>query len=730
MFIVRILAAALLFFNASFLMAQADSKHVTMGAQFIEIENSPYLAISLTNKEGWHTYWKNPGDAGIPIKFEFLSDSTPYALTPLEWPAPKRFIEPGDILAYGYSGKNVFFYKLTQNNISELDGKKLTIKGDWLVCENICIPGKDELSIDFKKASLLNIEKGVISKSEDVVESFENLPIVKEIPELEIYLSKGLEENTLVLNYTLTGIDSQSLNFHTNLLTPFLVEPLDYKHEKLFYDSNSKTLYGKMEIDWDGIYSDPVYELPSDGNLKSPIEAKFLFQFQEEKKPAVVSKTFNSFSLTGTEQLESYLKTLTPITADKEVRLSNTQTSETSILTFLLFAFLGGLILNLMPCVLPVISLKLFGLMIHVDEEPKKILKHNLFYSFGVISTFIILGVFVLALKASGEKIGWGFQLQSPIFVFAMMAVILIMAMNMLGLFEFVTPGGRKLGNAQLKSGMGGDFFNGVLATILSTPCSAPFLGTALTFAFTTSTFNIFLTFFFVGLGLSFPFLLTGFFPRLISFLPKPGMWMEKLKYILGFTLLLTFVWLYDVLTHLIDFDYAGIYINTIFIGLFFAFFFRKKITKRFGWDLLFFSLPIVLTTMLYAQKGFDVYQGQKSEITRGKVDWKPWSPEKLDALKTSKKLVFMDFTAKWCLTCKVNKKLVLDTDAFSELVKKHDMETLLGDWTQRDDAITTFLNRYNIVGVPAYFVQMPNGEIKFLGETITIAKIEEALKD
>ena len=234
-----------------------------------------------------------------------------------------------------------------------------------------------------------------------------------------------------------------------------------------------------------------------------------------------------------------------------------------------------------MPCVLPVISLKLFGLIIHSNETKKQILKHNLSYTAGVLASFLILGAAVVILKASGDQIGWGFQLQSPLFVLTMMIILLVMALNMLGLFEFVTPGGKHLGNAEIKKGMGGDFINGVLATILSTPCSAPFLGTALTFAFTTSYLNIFLIFIAVGIGLSFPFLLTGFFPALIKFLPKPGLWMENLKRLLGLSLILTAIWLYDVFFAILSHEALGLYINTLFALIIFAFYFRKHMSKN-----------------------------------------------------------------------------------------------------------------------------------------------------
>ena len=711
--------------NAFALTPNAE-EHVKMSATAIGLNDNPYLVISLKNDDHWHTYWKNPGDAGLTIKFEIFENGNKKDFKALNWPAPKKYLEAGDILAYGYSGTNHFFYELPRN----LYNRELEIKGTWLVCKDICIPGSATTKIKLGTAGWGESHSFKVT-AKDISATFSKLPKLTATPNnLEIFLTKAKEENKLAIQYTLTNFNFRNFNKKSNLLTPYLRPPFDYKHEKLYFDKTNNTLYGRMYVDWDGEYEEPEWPLPQDGIFKKPIVAKFLVQFDKSKKPILIKHSFNQFAMTGDESMESFFKTLTPVTGKMIDVKSSSSNDDKSLLYFILFAFLGGLILNLMPCVLPVISLKLFGLVVHSDESKSKILKHNLAYTAGVISSFMALAAVILFLKSSGEKIGWGFQLQSSGFVFAMMIILFVMVLNMLGLFEFITPGGKSLGNTQIKKGMVGDFLNGILATILSTPCSAPFLGTALTFAFTTGPSSIFIIFFFVGLGLSFPFILTGFFPKLISFLPKPGMWMEKLKNILGFTLLLTFVWLYDVLASIIDFTASGIYLNIIFTLIFMAFFFRKYITKIFFWNIVFFALPIALTVNFISNDGLKVDYGTKSKIQKtNDQTWNKWSQESMDRLKVQKKWVFIDFTAKWCLTCKVNKKLVLETDSFSRFAKENKLELLIADWTKRDDYITDFLNKYKIVGVPAYFLQRPNGEIIHLGETISIGKIRDNMK-
>lgn len=703
----------------------AQEKHVDMSARLFEHESKNILAISLENEKKWHTYWKNPGDAGLPVKFKLSVNGEELSTKALEWQVPKKYLEAGDILTYGYEGIYHFFFELSEEEVNKVTESGLDIHGTWLVCKDICIPGEGQLklSVSSKVGSAGNKPETTLSQLKKVIQS---LPKATAPPqELEIFLAKGSEENKLILQYTLKNVDINKFNKKSNLLTPFLATPLDFKREKLYFDKDNKTLYGVMSVDWDGEYEEPERPLPQDGVFKIPVGTKFLFKPYADSPALAVEKTFTEFSIGGQEAFDQFLSGLSPL---GEKSKTGKEQGEKSIALILLFAFLGGLILNLMPCVLPVISLKLFGLIVHSNESKKQILKHNVAYTAGIVVTFWAIAAVVLGLKSGGEQIGWGFQLQSPMFVFVMMAVIFILAMNMLGLFEFVTPGGNKLGNVEMKKGFSADFINGVLATILSTPCSAPFLGTALTFAFTTSNFNIFLTLTFVGIGLAFPFILTGIFPKLVSFLPKPGMWMEKLKNLLGLTLLLTFVWLYDILSGQIDYDLFGIYINTIFVMLFFAFFFRKFITKKLVWNMIFFLIPIALTVITIKDKGLEVADKSQSTATSSHgLDWKPWSEEAMSSLKGQ--WVFIDFTADWCLTCKVNEKLVLNTDDFSNLVKEKGLKLLLGDWTRRDDNITKFLRSYDIVGVPAYFIQTPSGEVISLGEVISVDKIKKNIK-
>lgn len=665
------------------------------------------LVVTINHDKGWHTYWKNPGDAGIASSFKFYKGNSELNLKSFEWPVPKLYVEAGDIQTIGYAGKQHFFFDAHEGHI------KAVI--NVLICKDICIPGSANLLLG-ESEQFTSDRREKPATNEELEKKFSELPAPGQLPEgFEYYLTRTKDKNELVLHYSLPNVSSPELSRKLSLLTSFPMNPFTFKRESVYFKDG--VLYGKTTIDWDGEYLDPPVALPENGKFAQNYQIPFLFNPPGKGDVTVVNLTFSDFSV-GSEALDQFYKSLEAATPPQSTENAGAAT----FVTYMILAFLGGLILNLMPCVLPVISLKLFSLIKYQDSSRKRLLRHNLFFTMGVISTLLALASVVVALKAGGEEIGWGFQLQSPSFILFMMLLLFIMTMNMFGLFEFKTPGGSKLGSAEVKDSIWGDFFTGVLTTILSTPCSAPFLGTALTFAFTTSYFTVYLIFVFIGLGISFPFLLTALFPSTLKFLPRPGMWMEKLKYVLGFTLLVTTIWLYDVFVSLVDFDLISWRVNLLFACWFFLFFFSKKVKNRFVPATL---IVLTLGLTLVAFKDLKLRSQASSVHTTSK--WSPWSEAKLSELKGE--VVFMDFTAEWCLTCKVNKKLVLETSAFEEMAAREGIKLLRADWTKRDDHITQFLRRHNVVGVPAYFVQKKDGTIVHLGETISVSKVEKNIK-
>lgn len=710
---------------------------VLVRGDYLKIADSSYILISFKNEPHWHTYWLNPGDAGLPIRFDFLLDQKPIQLNSLPWPIPERHIEPGDIMAYGYQNEHTFYFPLNQN-LDELKNKNLNVQLKWLVCKHVCIPGQKELtgtftnnSFEFSKPAAFEIS------SEELLNRFNQLPKEVSWPsQLDLTLVKTDQENELSLFYTVTDIEGAKIPININLLTPYPLTPFDFKRENLYQDKHHN-FYGKMTVAWDGAYQEPPINFPKNGIFEKPITFKFLYSNPINGQVEIVSKTFTQFSLEGFKESTSLMSLLQKVDTNKQPPKNTTAMvvdhTSTSLLFMLFFGFIGGLILNVMPCVLPVISLKLFGLLSLSRKRKRTIFLHNMFYSLGIVSSFVALAIIVLGLKYSGQSIGWGFQLQSPSFVALMIFVIFIFSLNLFGLFEFKTPGGSFLGDVQLKKGFGGDFLSGILATILSTPCSAPFLGTALTFAFTSGPLEIILIFIFIGLGLAFPFLITGIFPALISFLPKPGHWMLTVKKFLGMAMILTTLWLMDIFSNLIVSPSSLIKMFTALALIFFAFYMKKKITKNKPLLAFTFILPILfLGSIILSELSATppTLSGPSNLIKEKRLQglpWETWSPERMEELKLKKVPTFVDFTAKWCFTCKVNEKLVLETDEFSEFIKNNKITLLLADWTKRDEAIGVWLKSNGKVGIPAYFILTKEGAIIDLGETISMDEIKKA---
>lgn len=707
---------------------------VQVAIQSFSLDNKSYLAISFENHPHWHTYWKNPGDAGLAIKNQFLLNKKEIKLTEEEWPAPKRFIENGTQWAYGYSGSYTIFYRLDKDDLNRISGKPLELNSTWLVCKHICIPGQKQISFKLSSGKVVSSTGDLLAPlpESELASRLINLPKLTSTPDyLDIKLMKGIKEKTLVLSYEVHKTTDVNFLNNANLMYSFPSPPLDFLHENLVVKEMSLT--GIVEINWDGEYSTPPEDFPKDGKFKKPHSLKFLFNDPVQRKVVVIEKTFSGFDL---NPATAAVNTNTPDTNESVTSASQvitvpdttkTLASTNSLFYYLVLAFIGGLILNIMPCVLPVISLKLFGLIKYKNESRKKILKHNFFYTTGILFTFVILGFIVLAFKSIGTQVGWGFQLQSPNFIAIMIIVLFIFSLNMFGMFEFATPGGRHLGNIQTEEGFIGDFLSGILATILSTPCSAPFLGTALTFAFTSSTISIFLIFIMIGLGLAFPFILTGFFPSLVSFLPKPGKWMNTVKKVLGLTLVLTIIWLFDVYNALVDGSVHMTKLGTALLFIFAGTWIAKKRDKWMG------AVSFLIAAGLFVSMATSTVITSKDDQTalirdkqaRG-LAWEAWSFEKMKEHKINQEVVFIDFTAKWCFTCKINERLVLDTDEFKNFVKDNNIKLLIGDWTKRDEVIGSFLRQNGLVGVPAYFIQKRDGTLVNLGETVTISRIKE----
>ena len=400
----------------------------------------------------------------------------------------------------------------------------------------------------------------------------------------------------------------------------------------------------------------------------------------------------------------------------------------------LFYGFLGGLILNLMPCVLPVISLKIFGFIKQAGESPRRIFSHGLAFIGGIFTWFLGLGILVVVLKSGGSEVTWAFQFQNPWFNVAIGSVVFVFALNLFGVFEVVLPGraGTALESASSSGGLAGSFFQGVFATLLATPCTAPFLGTALGFAFSQSAAVILAMFAAVASGMGVPYLLLTARPGWMKFLPRPGAWMERLKQLMGFPLMATLVWILNI---------VGGQRGTDGVFWFLCFLLCLAISC---WLYGSFCGPLsragsraaaIFLAALIAGGGGWYFLGEKFADPGGResggIAWVPFSARELSALQASGKPIFVDFTADWCITCKFNERTAIDTPAVRQLLRDKKVVPMKADWTNANPEITAALKAFGRVGVPFYVIY-PAGrpaDPVVLPEILTESILLDALK-
>jgi thiol:disulfide interchange protein DsbD len=388
-----------------------------------------------------------------------------------------------------------------------------------------------------------------------------------------------------------------------------------------------------------------------------------------------------------------------------------------SLLFVLISAFVGGLILNVMPCVLPVIALKILGFVNQSREAPAHVRRLGLIYAVGILTSFLVLAGIVVAVKAAGHRASWGMQFGNPVFIVSLTVLVTLVALNLFGIFE-VTLSGKLMGAAgELagKEGAAGAFFNGVLATALATPCTAPFLGAALGFAFAETASVIVLTFLTVGAGLAAPYVLLTWNPAWLKFLPKPGAWMEKFKIAMGFPMLATMVWLFTLTQ--VHYGKRVLWLGFFLVALAVAAWvfgeFVQRGRKRKGLAVAL-AAGILAGSYAYAMEGqlhwraplkpIAAAAGSLAERPDG-IQWRAWSRQAVDQARAAGRPVFVDFTADWCVTCQANKKTSIEIPSVREKLKEIDAVALLGDYTAVPDNITDELNRFGRAGVPLVLV-------------------------
>jgi thiol:disulfide interchange protein len=635
------------------------------------VPSKPFtVGLLLRMAPGWHTYWKFSGDAGLPTELKWKLPPG-WKVGDIQWPIPLKTIDPGDIETYGYENEVLLMQEITPP--AKIDGlsAKPSTEANWLVCEKICIPGGATLQL--------------------------NLPVA----------STSQPANTDVFAR------------YRRLLPQTLPGP------------------NVARADWNRVGSDLRLKITGETLAKYPAVDFFPLPVQETilRHPAVQSRNNNEIVLRI--PLESAPKDLSSIAGlvvfaqrpngDDRAAWQITSAPALSasrpvpargIFTFLLFGFLGGIILNLMPCVLPVISLKIFGFVQQAGQSRQKIFRSGIAFTIGIFAWFIALAVLLIALKGAGHDVTWGgFQFTNPYFVLALSVIVLVFALNLFGVFEVSLPQSvtRSLLSTSERKDLLGSFFQGVFATVLATPCTAPFLGTALGFAFTQSAAIILAMFIAIAAGMSAPYLLLSAQPAWLRFLPRPGPWMLHVKQFMGFLLLATLLFLLYVLGAQRGLEgaiWASCFLLVISVACWMKGAFvvpTASAVKRI----------VVLVLMLLLVSGSGVYfigdKFQSAKIASAdsqlRGDWQPFTPERLQTELEQGRTVFVDFTAAWCLTCKFNEASVLEAQDVREAFQRHGIVKLKADWTNGDPVITKLLQQFGRPGVPLYVLYPAKNE-------------------
>jgi len=654
------------------------------------------VALRLKMEKHWHTYWKNPGDSGLPTRIAWALPQG-FSAGPIQWPAPRR-INVGPLTNFGYEGEILLLTDIqVPAGLAAGSAVPITARADWLVCEEICIPGDATFSFMLPVSDEPAAADPKWAKA--IERTREQLPRELEGWNLDAYL-RG---NDLVLR--LSSAQAKLTRIHNLTLFP----------DQDGWIANASP---QRMIRTAGGYEVRVATAPAIRSKPGPLTGLIVAEPGLAKgiSAAVVEVPVESATALADEILEE--PALSPF-------------ADLGLLAALGLALLGGAILNLMPCVFPVVSIKVLGFIEQARGKPARLRAHGLAFAAGVMVSFWVVAGILLALRAQGEALGWGYQLQSPPVVAALALLFFVLALNLSGLFQVGSSLQSLAGKLRLRNDYADSALAGLLATLVATPCTVPFMGAALGFALTQPAIVAMLVFSALALGMSSPYLLLCFWPALIRRIPRPGRWMETLRQVLAFPLYLTVVWLAWVLGRQAGVDavarlLAGLTLIAAALWLMGRWRASTETGKR---ATMIAALVLAVVGCLFAWPGNKTAEAVADEVSG---PWKRWSPAALASARAEGRAVFVDFTAAWCVTCQVNKRLVLESDAVHNRFEQRKVVQLRADWTNQDAQITAALRDLGRIGVPVYAVYAAGsqGAPILLPELLTQERVLRAIDE
>ena len=661
----------------------SEQKNILPGQTF-------WIGIRMDMRDGWYVYYRNPGDSGMPMMVNWLHEKE-YNIGEIQWPTPLWIDVSGGLTSYGYYDNILFMMEATAPaDLQPGDEITLMAEADWLICEDICIPEYADIEL-------------TLTVAEDEVDYNEEwLPLFAETREdlhvtLDYWEASGSYEDgraTLTLSTDAFSLPEYSeiryfakkdSEIENGAEQPFTISgnSITMELQKSTYKS------GDIERLWGLLYSPDGWD--EEGNIKAMVVDVDLTE------EAVLAEEVSSL----------------PVFSSR-------------FLLILGFALLGGLILNLMPCVFPILSIKVMNFMQMSGQSGSKVKTHGWVFGAGVLISFLILAGLLLLLRAGGQELGWGFQLQTPAFIAFMTFLMFGLGLSLMGLFEIGNSLISVAGKANTGEGLRGSFFSGILATVLATPCTAPFMGTALGVAITLPATSALIIFAALGIGMAAPYIILSSFPYLLKFLPKPGSWMETFKQLLAFPLFATAIWLIWVFGQQTGVD--GL--TRLLIGLLMLSF---GIWILYRWNAFQISTKarvfsrsvvtaLIVAGFLFSASSVPATQQNEDGITVSLgVEWQNFSNELVEEYRDQGKNMFIDFTADWCITCKANERVVFTSNRVKDRFDELGFEMIKADWTNRNPEITRALESFGRNGVPLYVIYSPSlDEPMILPELLT----------
>jgi len=627
-------------------------------------EKSLTLGLQFKMQPGWKIYWRSPGDAGYPPSLDWTGSGNLKSAV-IQWPLPHRFSVLG-LESVGYKNEVVLPLTVTP----KVPGQAMALRADvdFLTCSEICVPYKATVALDLPQGPA------------------EPSPFAHLINRYSVQVpGDGSAHGMRIEKAEAVGEGKDwTIRVTASADQPF-TEP------DLFVEGPNVLVFGKPTVHF------------SDARRHAVLEAK-AWGVEDLTPPHSLTGAALTFTLAdGKRSAERVLNVQPGIAGD-------TADDGLGLISILALAILGGLILNLMPCVLPVLSIKLLGVVGHGGRDRRDVRLSFIASAAGIISAFLVLAAALVGLKEAGLTIGWGIQFQQPVFLVFMTIVVSLFACNLWGFFEVRLPEavndiGANVGHSQ---GLGGHFMTGAFATLLATPCSAPFLGTAIGFALARNPVDIFAVFTALGIGLALPYLAIAMVPGMAIRLPRPGRWMIILRRILGFALAATAVWLLSVLIAQIG-ERGAAAIGLLMLVMVAAVYLGKRLRRSWligGGAVVVLSLLALMTPSLMPA-GTVSPRGAADDPVFKEI-WQPFEPDSIAGLVAAGKTVFVDVTADWCITCQVNKGFVLSNDDILDTLRQDSVVAMQADWTLPDDGIARYLASFQRYGIPFNAVYGP----------------------